>query len=240
MSPSGKRTPRSRWPGDWWARWTHSAAGLYAWRKGFMTLLRRLVKQVVGYDDQSLARFDWTWRDCYRRTMRNASVLDVGCGPGDHSTEVMRFGQASRYFGVDISPGMIRSAAGSFPEHRFCVADGCELPLRDRSIDVVIACFSFHHIEQDKRAAALKELMRVARATVIVRDLMGVGRGFRGWLYQAYYSIVDGSFHRYTLREWRTLMGPAGMTQEFHTDETALVNRHCCFVITIDDTHMSH
>jgi ubiquinone/menaquinone biosynthesis C-methylase UbiE len=201
-----------------------------------MTLLRQLVKRLLRYDDQSLMRFDQVWQDWYRQTMGDASVLDVGCGTGSHSEEVLKFGRARRYIGIDISTGLVTSATHSFPQHVFCVGDSCHLPLQDQSVDVAITSFTFHHIQPDQRIAALKDLMRVARTKVILRDVFGVDRGFRGWLYQTYYSVVDGSFHRCTLNEWHDLIWACGgqVTQVFHTGESMLVSRHLLFVITTD------
>ena len=78
--------------------------------------------------------------------------------------------------------------------------------------------------------------MRVARTRVILRDVFGIDRGFRAWLYQTYYSVVDGSFHRYTLNEWRDFVSDCGgqVTQVFNTDESMLINRHVLLVVAAD------
>jgi len=165
-----------------------------------MRLSRGLAKRVFGFNDDALESFDLKWRRYYKQEMESKSVLDIGCGPAAHSKEIMETVDASSFFGVDISFGLLASAAIAYPTYYFCVADASNLPFHNKSIDVVITNFTFHHIEVANRSLALKELMRVSRRVVILRDVFGVGKGFLGSLYKYYYSIVDGSFHRYTLR----------------------------------------
>jgi len=217
----------------WWARFTHSTATLYAFRNFLMLLLRGVIKRCFGFNDDALKRFDLEWRHYYKHVMQNKSVLDVGCGLADHGKEIMETGSASTVFGVDLSLGLVASATSAYPAYYFCVADACNLPFHDKSVDVVVANFTFHHIEVSNRALALKELMRVARSAVILRDVFGVRKGVLGSLYKYYYSIVDGSFCRYTLSEWLDFIQScnAELVKTFYTDENSVVNRHCCFVI---------
>ena len=141
-----------------WAQLTHSTPRLYAWRSSLMALLRQLIKRLLCYDDQSLMRFDQAWQDWYRQTMGGASVLDVGCGAGSHLGQVLKYGRAKHYIGIDISTGLIRSATRLFPQHEFCVGDSCHLPLRDQSVDVAISSFTFHHILPDRTCCSAKRV----------------------------------------------------------------------------------
>jgi ubiquinone/menaquinone biosynthesis C-methylase UbiE len=51
------------------------------------------------------------------------------------------------------------------------VGDGGQLPLADRSVDIVLASQLLHHLERRSAATLLRELNRVARLGVIVADL---------------------------------------------------------------------
>jgi len=164
--------------------------------------------------------------------MAGATVLDVGCGPGEHSHEVLRLWNAAWYAGVDVSVGMVRDAKLRYPALDFIAADGCSLPFPNGSLDVVTSSFAFHHIPAALRRKFLQEQLRVGKI-VLLRDLFGMEPGWRGWLYRMYYVIFDGSEYRFTLQEWRQFIVSAGaqIILEGHSRQDLMRNRHCFFLI---------
>ena len=85
-------------------------------------------------------------------------VLDAPCGTG-RLHPVLSPGGA-RYLGVDLSPTML----AEHPAARRCVRASIErLPLRDRSVDLVVCCRLLHHLaEEAARRALVAELARVS------------------------------------------------------------------------------
>jgi SAM-dependent methyltransferase len=73
---------------------------------------------------------------------RGQRLLEIGCGLG---TDLVRFARGgAAVFGVDLSETAIRMARRNLEVHgfshgRFAVGDGCQLPVPDRSMDVVYA-----------------------------------------------------------------------------------------------------
>jgi SAM-dependent methyltransferase len=63
---------------------------------------------------------------------------------------------------LDASAGMLDSVASTAPEAIRLLADGHELPLRDRGVDVVIAAWVLYHLPDKPRA--LSEMARVLRS----------------------------------------------------------------------------
>src|ERR1700740_1886109 len=63
-------------------------------------------------------------------------ILDVGCGTGQLTAEIARFG--AEVVGIDASPEMIATARETFPHVRFEVADAANLTYAEE-FDVVIS-----------------------------------------------------------------------------------------------------
>ncbi|MDQ3699029.1 MAG: methyltransferase domain-containing protein [Gemmatimonadota bacterium] len=106
------------------------------------------------------------------------SLLDVGTGLGDiparARTLATKRGIRLTTFGVEGNEALARLAdAPVLPMIR---GDALSLPLRDRSVDIVMCSQLLHHFDSEKGVALLRELDRVARRRVIVSDLR------RSWL----------------------------------------------------------
>lgn len=96
-------------------------------------------------------------------------VADIGCGNGLYLAELARRDRARHLVGVDLSPGMLRSArqraqhAGrpgrSGPA--LVAADAAALPLRDSCADLTLAMHMLYHVPEPQ--SALRELRRVTR-----------------------------------------------------------------------------
>lgn len=97
-------------------------------------------------------------------------VLDAGCGTGYLAAGVRRARPDVHVVGMDLSAGMLGTArdAGAWP---LAQADAARLPVRDRSVDVVVARGVLHHLPDV--AGALREWRRVLRpggAVVLVSE----------------------------------------------------------------------
>lgn len=88
---------------------------------------------------------------------REASVLDLGCGTGG-TIKALR--GLARFAGLDMSPTAARFAARRTGEPVLCGV-ATDLPVRDASVDAVLALDVFEHILDDGKAAA--EVRRVLK-----------------------------------------------------------------------------
>jgi ubiquinone/menaquinone biosynthesis C-methylase UbiE len=100
-------------------------------------------------------------------------VLDVACGPGIVACAMAQ--QGARVHGVDLTPAMIEQARERQRDRRieyvdWQVADARQLPFADRTFDIVVTRYSFHHMPDP--AAVLREMRRVCRpgGRVVVID----------------------------------------------------------------------
>jgi ubiquinone/menaquinone biosynthesis C-methylase UbiE len=101
------------------------------------------------------------------------SLLDVGTGAGDLPLDAMRWGQRR---GIKIHPlGLDRSlpAARLAEVNGVPTVVGCAgtLPVRSRSVDIVLVSQLIHHLRRDSAVQILRECDRIARRAVIVTDL---------------------------------------------------------------------
>lgn len=96
--------------------------------------------------------------------VRGKTVLDYGCGTGDHS--VLIASRGAKTIGVDISPELIELAKKRLAIHGldenidFRVGSAHELPLEDESIDVVFGMAILHHLDLPLSS---KEVYRVLK-----------------------------------------------------------------------------
>lgn len=89
-------------------------------------------------------------------------ALDVGCGPGALTTELVRRVGADNVAAVDPAPGFVAAARGRHPGVRVEEAAAEELPFPDASFDVTLAQLVVHFMRDP--VAGLREMARVTRA----------------------------------------------------------------------------
>lgn len=90
------------------------------------------------------------------------SVLDVGCGTGMLSEQLLSAFPSCRLTGVDLSPAMVeRARARLAGRAEVREADAERLPFHDGAFDLVVCNDSFHHYPDPDRAAF--QMWRVLR-----------------------------------------------------------------------------
>ncbi len=106
------------------------------------------------------------------------SVLDVGTGSADIPRAIARFaretGRCARVLALDRNPyvGAIAwKETRNIPEITVVLADALQLPIRERSVDFVIASMFLHHFPEDQVVRLLCAFHAVARRAVLVNDL---------------------------------------------------------------------
>lgn len=101
-------------------------------------------------------------------------VLDVACGPGIVTCEFAKL--ASKVIGMDVTPAMIDTAQKrqleiGLQNVSWELGDALSLPFDEKTFDVVITRYSFHHLLSPK--LALDEMIRVCKdgGVVLVADV---------------------------------------------------------------------
>jgi demethylmenaquinone methyltransferase / 2-methoxy-6-polyprenyl-1,4-benzoquinol methylase len=86
-------------------------------------------------------------------------VLDVACGTGLVSTELVRRG--CTVIGLDQSPDMLAQARRRLPGVQFVEGEAERLPFADREFDALTFTYLLRYV--DDRAATMRELARVVK-----------------------------------------------------------------------------
>lgn len=90
------------------------------------------------------------------------AAADVGCGPGSYMGELVR--RAKGIIAIDLSVGMLKEAregAGRSSKLAVIAGDAQQLPLADKSVDVLLAAHMLYHVREIGRALA--EFRRVVK-----------------------------------------------------------------------------
>lgn len=99
---------------------------------------------------------------------RGKKVLDIGCGDGTYTLELLERGQAASVHGIDLAEEAVKIArekAGNRPA-TFGVQDMETLPYDADQFDIAQLRGVLHHMDHPE--AALREALRVARTVVVI------------------------------------------------------------------------
>ena len=104
----------------------------------------------------------WAYRDAFAEFVGRGEgeALDVGCGEGRVSRELMSCGY--RVTALDVVRGLAEAAAQAGSAHAYVVAPVTELPFDDGQFDLVVAYNML--MDVDDVPAAVKEIRRVLRS----------------------------------------------------------------------------
>jgi len=126
----------------------------------FETPCGTLIKQ---YESEMLLKF--------LNPLAKDKILDVGCGTGIFTIDVMAFGPMIT--GIDISQPMLRKAMDKTSQSGFTgiCADMCALPFADNSFDKVLSMTAIEFVVDAKKA--IDEIDRVAKkgGSIVVTTL---------------------------------------------------------------------
>ena len=121
--------------------------------------------------DQQAATYDTAIQGSHARALyphllaelsrtKGDRLLDLGCGTGALTAQVLEQDPRRQVAGLDLSEGMLARARASLGDRAVLVqGDSEHLPFPDGSFDVVYCCDSFHHYPDP--AAVLAEVGRV-------------------------------------------------------------------------------
>jgi ubiquinone/menaquinone biosynthesis C-methylase UbiE len=99
-------------------------------------------------------------------------ALDAACGTGRHTAYLASLGH--EVIGVDTSPEMLALAREKVPEGEFHEADLHDLPVADKSVDLVVCAIALSHVHDLLRV--LSEFVRVLRPEghLVISDSRGL------------------------------------------------------------------
>lgn len=96
-------------------------------------------------------------------SIKGASVVDVGCGSGWLTRLMTQRG--AHVTGIEVSPRQLALARAAKPvgDEHYIQGSAEELPLPNRSVDIVVFFNSLHHVDPKVLPNALREAARVLK-----------------------------------------------------------------------------
>jgi ubiquinone/menaquinone biosynthesis C-methylase UbiE len=95
-------------------------------------------------------------------------ILDVGCGIGRYVFELQS--QGYNVQGIDSVKELIEEAKSVYPQCKFDIASGYDLPFSEKSFDCVVSIGVLQYITDYQKL--LKQMCRVAKKTIILSTLL--------------------------------------------------------------------
>jgi SAM-dependent methyltransferase len=150
------------WFGGWWAV-----------RRGLELVVRRLDGSAVRLRGSACPERS---EGAARRLDGSApalTLLDIGCGDGNLAARAVRWGRRQGIVIVPIGLERHRVAARLTRDRGIPSLVGCAggLPVREKSVDIVIASQLIHHLSEGAIVAFCQAADRVARRGVVIADL---------------------------------------------------------------------
>ena len=97
-------------------------------------------------------------------------ILDIGCGYGDVTAEVLRYVPQASVCMVDFSEEMVQRSAERFQRNkdililRYDLNEGLPDQLQPQEFDAVVSCFALHHVELEQRVPLYLQICHVLKA----------------------------------------------------------------------------
>ena len=115
------------------------------------------------------------------KAKKGESVIDVGCGIGDHAYLVK-----GNYVGIDFNPEFIRYAKRKYsrPNRKFMRMDATRMSFRRNSFDKAMYISMLHHFNDAQNMKVLREISRITRKRIIILDLVPDRHPFRKLLWK--------------------------------------------------------
>ena len=97
-------------------------------------------------------------------------ILDIGCGYGDVTAEVLRYAPQASVCMIDFSEEMVQRSAERFQRNkdihvlRYDLNEGLPDRLQPQEFDAVVSCFALHHVALEQRVPLYSQIYHVLKA----------------------------------------------------------------------------
>jgi SAM-dependent methyltransferase len=100
--------------------------------------------------------------------LRGKAVIDIGCGDGTYTHELLELAHPASIHGIDAVVQAVASGGAKHggPRLTFAAGSAANLPYADDSFDIAVVRGLLHHMSAAPEA--LREALRVARSIIVV------------------------------------------------------------------------
>jgi len=121
------------------------------------------------FQDIKVRKDEWKWIEQHFPSNNSITIVDIGCGNGALLKELSpRIGKG---IGLDASANILENARKlnkEDPKLEFKLINGPQLPLEDKSIDVLISLLSFRYLDWDPLMDEVKRVLKPGGKVLII------------------------------------------------------------------------
>lgn len=150
---------KDRWDFDNWAK----SYDISVKRdKGSLKIYRKYEEVLDKVYKAAIAKID-----------KSSRILDIGVGTGNLSKKFLESGYTN-IIGLDQSREMLNVAKNKLPELKLRLGEFLKIPFDNNSFDMVVSTYAFHHLNDEEKVEAVKEILRVLKENgkIVIGDLM--------------------------------------------------------------------
>lgn len=160
------------------------------------------------FTDIKVREDEWKWLMQHFPKNKKPVVLDIGCGNGALLRELSPM--IEKGTGIDASNGIIEIAKASTANNlKFEIISGPQIPLEDKSVDLVVSLLSFRYLDWDPLMDEIKRVLRPGGKILII-DMITVPVRW----YEFPELLISKFKHYFQRRKYKT----------FYSNLTKLVN----------------
>lgn len=103
---------------------------------------------------------------------KDISILEIGVGTGNLAGRFLE--ENYNIIGIDQSREMLNVAKQKYPKLKVRLGEFLKIPFNDKYFDVIVSTYAFHHLNNEEKSVAIKEMIRVLKdgGKIVVGDLM--------------------------------------------------------------------
>lgn len=103
---------------------------------------------------------------------KDIDILEIGVGTGNLSCKFLQDGY--NIIGIDQSREMLNVAKEKHPNLKVRLGEFLKIPFNDKSFDVIVSTYAFHHLTEIEKVVAIEEMIRVLKGSgkIVIGDLM--------------------------------------------------------------------
>lgn len=150
----------------WTDKWNFNS-----WAKSYDDDVKKDNGQLKIYKNYELI-LQSVYESVEKLKIRNSKILEIGVGTGNLASKFLNGDY--EIIGIDQSREMLSVAKEKYPKLKVRLGEFLKIPYDNKSFDIIISTYAFHHLNSNEKCIAIEEMIRVLKdnGIIIIGDLM--------------------------------------------------------------------